>query len=366
MFINIEDCTVTPPIDCEIPLDRLKRVPVARTDSEKPTPTTERLLRYKMTLRSRDIRELEAQGPIPKNPEKVKELHRFAVAFRKDLPDFYRKPNPDIKWDIECPYVPTDRELLSYMIDMFLLVLHRPYIFTREESQRQVYESALAILDSQDRLYEVIRAGKSQFYIAVTFPTFDAAVLLAVVLVSNPERYQSSFPRAYGSLNNALDRLNTIGSVMPLAQTGAEILYSTLLRVVQAQERTGYDVQSLDRPHLVSDSTLASRNVSSSLSPDSDSWSFEMDRSAMDWTIQNPDLSEFDFSNLEVPMPLKELLLDNEMVVSSGLNDPDSIAWTLSKDHEVMSLDPSGQSLVDLVENPLWSFLTGYSMIDEN
>lgn len=376
MFIDQKKCTVSAPIDCDIPRDRLKRVPVARSNLDKPTPMTERLLRYTLSLRFCEIRELETQGPLPRNPEKVKELHHFAVNFQKSLPAIWRTTNTDKQWDQECSYMPTHRELLSYLIESFFMTLHRPYIFTREKCQLQVYKSALAILDSQDRLFESIRNQGSQYYISSTFPTFDAAVLLAVVLVSNPERYYMSFARPYQSLKNALDRLTFIGSTLPLAKTGAEILQTTISRVIEAQERAGFPIQALT-PATSEPSQTSTSSTSTSLSPEADTWQFDFElsqlnqSSIMDWARQNP---EFDFSNLEVPMPLKELLMDEEMAGFSSLDGTDEFdpaMWMATQQHQVGNVDYTqtgyvpqevDAGIMDVGENSLWNFLTGYEM----
>lgn len=371
MFINLKECTVTSPIDCDIPRDRLKRVPVARSNTDKPTPMTERLLRYKLSRRFCEIRELENEGPLPSNGEKVRELHHFAINFRKSLPAIFSPTNTDTTWDTECPFVPTHRELLSYLVDFFLVALHRPYIFTREKSQLQVYKSSLAILDSQERLFEVVRSRDTQFFIGVTFPTFDAAVLLAVVLVSNPERYHASFSRPYQSLKNAFERLTFIGSTMVLAKVGAEILQTTLSRVVEAQERAGFPVLSLDvinppqtnTPLGSEDSQRGKSSASASLSPEMDPWHFEVDQSAMEWTAQNAQFAEFDFSNLEVPMPLKELLLDEEMAALSGVDSYDPALWMSMQEQQGLEIQ---QPMIDTGENPLWNFLTVYPTMGDD
>jgi hypothetical protein len=250
------------------------------------------------------------------------------------------------------------RELLSYMIDTFLMALHRPYIFTRDYSQRQVYDSSLAILDSQDRLSRAIQASQLPFNIGLTFPTFDAAVLLAVVLVSYPELYHISFERPYRSLSRAFERLSSIGSTMALAKAGAEILQKTRCRVVEAQERAGFPVPDLPGDvnilPVLEESHQASGAASASLSPDASPWQFEVNQAAMDWTYETPGLSGFDFSNLEAPMPLKELLLDGEM---EG-------RWMPTQD----LLEFDQQPMVDAGDNSLWNYLAGYSVLydDQN
>lgn len=128
MFIDLKLCTATPPEDCATPMDRSSRIPFGRTELEKPTVLTERLYRVQMTSRYCEIRALEVEGPIPKNPEKVKELHFYALSFKKSLPPFFQASKPDTRWDLENPFVPPQREMLSYLCDSFVLALHRPYI----------------------------------------------------------------------------------------------------------------------------------------------------------------------------------------------------------------------------------------------
>ncbi|KAF2497066.1 hypothetical protein BU16DRAFT_348592 [Lophium mytilinum] len=365
MFIDLKKCTVTPPIECEIPPDRLKRVPTPRSDSDPPIPLTERILRLTISRRFAEIRELESQGSVPQNPEKVKELHDFAVKYREDLPAFFRVTNPDTRWDDSCPFVPTHRELISFLTDSFLMALHRPYIFTRSKSQREVYNCALAILDSQDRLFQFHRASSTQWFVGTTFPTFDAAVLLAVVLVSNPERYHAAFSRPYQSLQRALERLRLIGLSLPLAKSGSEILESTVRRVVEAHERAGpSDIVSteLQLPGVLGEQYPAHNAPSEMVSPDVEPWHFEVKPSEMEWTAQNPEFFDFDFSNLEVPMPLKELLLDEEMAaLPAGMDAYDPSFWPQPLEQPGLpdiSLEQPG--IMNVADNSFWNFLVGY------
>jgi hypothetical protein len=383
MFIDLKQSTTTAPLDCIIPPDRLKHVPVSRKETEAPTPLTERIYRLEVTRRFREIRELESQGSLPSTPEKVRELHHFIETFRKNLPDYYRVKDPDRSWDDKCPFLQTHRELMVFLTESFLMALHRPYVFTREKSQKQVYTSALAILDSQDRLWDVTRTTQTQFFIGLTFPTFDAAVLLAVVLVSNPERYHETFQRPFKTLQNAFVRLSEIGTVFGLAKTGAEILDTTIRRVVDADRSVGGGI-SLDpqffptirTPQTTSPSD-SSQAISSSVSPSSEPWHFEPNPSAMEWTtqMQNSEFMDFDFSNLEVPMPLKELLLDEEMAAPmTGFETYDSAAYWMPE----MQLDQQGPGMVGLqgeelqtgvsevADNSLWNFLAGYDGAGEN
>jgi hypothetical protein len=245
-------------------------------------------------------------------------------------------------------------------------------IVTREESQRQVYSSSLAILDSQARLFEVLGSMGTAWYMAVTFPTFDAAVLLAVVLVSNPERYHATFQRPYQSLQNAYQRLRSIGPGLPLANTGADVLQTTMRRIVEAQERAGFpiDMSILDAKTCSTSTSPFQANLhsmsnsSSGTSPDPGPWRFEPDQTAMNWAAQDPNFADFDFSNLDVPIPLKELFWDEQMATQVEFEP----MWTapLSEQQGWIDVQPgTAQIPMDAGENLLWDFLSGYPNVDE-
>jgi hypothetical protein len=205
----------------------------------------------------------------------------------------------------------------------------------------------------------------------VTFPTFDAAVLLAVVLVSNPERYHATFQRSYQSLQNAYQRLRSIGLTLPLANTGADILQTTMRRVVEAQERAGFSVNlsSMDTtkyniensPQQVTPHSMS--NSSSDASPDVGPWRFEPDQTAMNWATQDPNFADFDFANLDVPIPLKELFWDEQLSMQVDLEP----MWTAP-----LSEQQGWRDVQAVVEQPsmnpgetLWDYLSGYPYVDE-
>jgi hypothetical protein len=366
--VKLEEFTATAPMDCEIPIDRLTKVPIPRGDSDEPTPLTGPLIRHAMSLRMYEVRQLEIEGPIPKNPEKVKELHHFAINLRKALPDFYRSSNPNTKWDAIYPWVPTNREFLSLYFNLFLMTLHRPYIFSRVESQRQVYECSLYILDSQENLYEMMQTTQTRLAISIAFPTFDAAVTLAIVLISDPERYRESFQRPYQSLQKAHERLEVIGPKMQLAATGAEILKTVLQRVWEAQESRTHNADQMDGENIVNNppalQTEFTRggSITSATSSDNDPWQFQVNHSAMDWVAQYPEYSDFDFSNLQAPVPMKELLLDDHFDALSNLDTLPHSGWSPPSAEEQYMYDSAAasaqQSSIDPNDNPLWYFLT--------
>jgi hypothetical protein len=185
-------------------------------------------------------------------------------------------------------------------------------------------------------------------YIGCTVPTFEASVLLAVVLISNPGRYHKSFCRPHNSLKKAIHRLECIGPHLPLARSGALILQTALSRIIQGQQRAGLSLTNLENLPGQQGAQESESSASAGKSLDSEAWHFSTDQPALNWMAQGDGTLEFDFSNLEVPMPLKELLMDEAMAESTQAEDLLGLVWT-------------EESFTDHLDNELWNFLAGYS-----
>lgn len=230
MTINLRDCQVSPPVDCVVPKVRTARLPTAQYGV--PSTLTARLLEYQLALRIPEILALHALGKYPAGQDhnKLEELHQFATHFQKTLPATHRFENPDTSWDTDCSCLPAQRELLVCHTNAFILGLHRPYILMSEIDQERAVAAALAILDSQKRLFHQFDVQYYKLY-SLSFFTFDAAVMLSVVLISRPRKYTDIYPRALQCLADALDRLQTIAERISLAKTGGAVVQALLSRV---------------------------------------------------------------------------------------------------------------------------------------
>ena len=315
-YTNMQiDAPLIPPVDCMIPQDRLHRVPTSKMDSDGPTPMTERVLRYQLSLRVKEVRELEAQDSVPQDPEKVKELHRFAVGFRDALPPFFRN-NSDSSWDAERPYITFHREMLSYSIESFLIALHRPYATKREKSQRQIVSSALAILDSQDRLETFFAShDRLKLDISIVFPTFDAAMILVAILVLNPRHYHSCYWRSYASLSRACSRLKSVHPTLTLAQYGARLLEIALQRSLEAHQASGGPFLLETDPQGQSIEPQVGSELST---PSEGQWLFETSADLTDRMVRNSEL-HLDSSSMQMPLPTKELMFDKARFAAHGI-----------------------------------------------
>jgi hypothetical protein len=213
-----------------MPKTRNERIPTAQYSV--PTAFTARLLEYQLAVRIPEILSLHASGKYPAGQDynTLEQLHQFAAHFQKTLPATHRFDNPDTSWDTEYPCLPAQRELLVCHTNAFLLGLHRPYILLSEIDQERAVSAALAILDSQKRLFHQFGVQHYKLY-SLSFFTFDGAVMLSTVLISRPQKYADIYPRALQSLSDAVDRLQIIAERISLAKTGAAVIHALISRI---------------------------------------------------------------------------------------------------------------------------------------
>lgn len=230
MTINLRDCKVSPPLDCIIPKAWKEKVPTSQYGV--PSALTARLLEYQVAIRIPEVLALHALGKYPRDQDQstLERLHQFGTHFQKTLPATHRFEKPDTSWDTECPFLPAQRELLVCHTNAFLLGLHRPYILLSEVDQHRAVSAALAILDSQDRLFHQFDVRYYKLY-SLSFFTFDAAVILSVVLISQPHKYTDIYARALQCLTDAVDRLQIIAEKITMAKTGGAVIQALLSRI---------------------------------------------------------------------------------------------------------------------------------------
>ena len=296
---------------------------------------------------------MESLGSTPSHPDLAKELHYYAMSFRESLPPFLQQP-PDKRWDDVHPYIPIQRENLTYLIESFLIGVHRPYLMIRPQSQRQIYASAVAILESQERLGELLDSqNRMPFVLGVVFPTFDAAMMLAVVMVLRPD--QTSFRKTFGHLQRAVTRLKAYGPKMALAKHGAELLGTAMRRVNEANGNIGDD-QMLPGPQVPIGIGHSPHAQSSHSSSTDEPWQTEVSQISMEWNKQNTGL-DFDFADLEIPTPLKELVLDDSLLPLVTNND--QLAWGISQPPvSASNVYEDERTMFNTSENALWAYLT--------
>ena len=117
-------------------------------DIDPPTPLVRSLWVSELTGPLREIQDLEAEGPTPKDYSKVDRLHEKIMELDEKKPAVLRLKNPDSRWDHLPPlkWLRESRFSVAQLHEFSLLALHRPYVFSREESRSAALTASVNML----------------------------------------------------------------------------------------------------------------------------------------------------------------------------------------------------------------------------
>ncbi|KAL4810659.1 fungal-specific transcription factor domain-containing protein [Aspergillus unguis] len=224
-MINVDDCDMTPPMDCNIPRDPSAAIPMAvrPEDSQGPIKISSPLFRYTLAHKVHKMRATKADNPRLSDYSVVKTLHEEIMSLLDETPPTLRLKNPDTTWDLEHPYLPQLRQELQVMINLFLIGLHRPHIVSHAESRRAVLQAGLSTLDCQQRSFA--RASQDLYHLfGLSFYTVDAAILVSIIAILFPPSGQNPKHKIEQSLQQAMEDLSHMQSSNPIARSGLRIL----------------------------------------------------------------------------------------------------------------------------------------------
>ncbi len=226
---KINDYSITSPIDCEIPKNRTSTAPFQRIDYDKPNTFTVRLLEYQIHRYLPQVRELEAEGAHPRDFSKVERLHQVALDYIATMPPTYRFKNPDRSFDDACPMLASQREFLCATVWLFILVLHRPYIFSVAQSRTEILKAGIHMLNAQQRLFLTLKPHHYRMF-TLAYLTVEPCVSMLAVLIAFPQENADLVSEAFRCLKESLTRLNAIRGTNRVAGQGADVIHNLLLR----------------------------------------------------------------------------------------------------------------------------------------
>lgn len=145
------------PIDAAIPKEPSKTPVVARDpETTPPTPLTRGLWQWELSTALFDIRELEEDGPYPKDFSKIDKIHQKILAIEDCKPAVFRLKNPDARWDGApgMKWLQAMRFYVAQLHEFNLMALHRPYIFHRRESRSEALKASIEMLEIQRLTFE--------------------------------------------------------------------------------------------------------------------------------------------------------------------------------------------------------------------
>jgi hypothetical protein len=270
--INASDCTVDPPLDCDMPDSPPTTVPTNTALNRVPSSYTKHIFNNFVGHKTHEMLSVGANRRYVKDYGVVRRLQDDVLNKLKELPPTARPNNPDTSWDSKYPYLSLQREHILSFAYSFLVALHRPHAGVHEESSRMAMSCALATLESQQRLFERLPRSHYRSF-GMSFYTIDAALFISTAILERPSTDMALLNRVRTALTAAITRLNIIKARSPMAETGAKALERCYERIeAQCLPSADRGFTPQETPSLGSEitpaSTNSSRTAENPISPD--------------------------------------------------------------------------------------------------
>ena len=225
-LINISDCTVRPPLDCDIPSNPSTTIPDAKTPGTPPSHYSLSLFNYAIGQLFHETLSLGANKKNTQNYESVRMLHEKVNILLGDLPSAVRPLDPDTSWDARTPGIPRQRKQIATIANSFLISLHREHIVVHPESLMAAVRAGLQLLEAQQQMSHLVQPHHYRMY-GLSCHTIDACMFLSAVVLDKDTAtriHHTTLQEVVSALRKAIDHLNTMALVSPMAKSGAELL----------------------------------------------------------------------------------------------------------------------------------------------
>lgn len=221
--IHVDDCTLMPPIDCDISADLSLNPTAAASNRHIPSSYSPVIFQYSMAHKIHDMFSLGATRPHIQDYSVVTWLHREVIELINKLPPAFRLEDPDTSWDSRLPNLPKQREYMACIAWSYLMSLHRPHVEEHLESRDIAIKCALNTLEAQQKLIDLIQEHHHIVY-GFSFYSIDAGIFLSAVILNFPPEDQDMLGRIDAALRQAIARLERMKDRSVLAASGADIL----------------------------------------------------------------------------------------------------------------------------------------------
>lgn len=221
--INSSDCTIKPPLDRDIPANPSATIPTALFAHEPPSSFTPHLFQYAVCEQMHEGMTLGVHKSHLEDFSLVKTIHDRILSLINSLPPVHRLANPDRSWDSSHRNIPKQRQQIATAAHSFLLALHRPHSKSHASSRDAAIESALSVLDAQERLFDLMATQYSNIY-ALSVYTIDASTFLAVTMLQYPPSNIALSYRIDNAIEKARRRLDIAKERVPMANSALQVL----------------------------------------------------------------------------------------------------------------------------------------------
>lgn len=225
-LINTSDCTVRTPFDCDIPSDPSKTIPGTTIPGGPPSHYSLSLFNYAIGQLFHEMLSLGAGKKHTKNYDSVRMLHEKANILLSDLPPAVRPQNPDTSWDSRDPDIARQRQQIATAANSFLISLHREHVSVHAESRIAALRAGIELLAAQEKMFLLLRPHHYRMY-GLSCHTIDACMFLSASVLDKETVVgldHAILQQIASALRKAIDQLNNMAPMSPMAKSGAELL----------------------------------------------------------------------------------------------------------------------------------------------
>lgn len=290
--IHAADCTITPPIDCDIPNDPRRRVPHPASSNEKPSSYSVQLFYYLLSLKAHEMLTSGANRQHLRDYSLIQTMHDQIVALLGTLPPTVRPDNPDTSFDKQYPYLPRQRQGISSIVQAFLMALHRPHMKEHESSRRAAIGAALDCLEAQQMLFELLNEQHYKIYLLSSY-TIEPSIFLSATALGSPAPDHATMERIMIALRKGIERLTQLSKRSAMAKSGLHILNTCCQKILSRFDNA--DTVSSSCSNIEATMTNFPQPDPNRLlrMPQTLEDSRQTDPSSLDWDLFPPDIFDF-------------------------------------------------------------------------
>lgn len=190
---------------------------------EPPSSFTPHLFQYAISQHAHEVMSLGAHKKNFIDYALIQSTHDRILSLLSGLPPVHRPMNPDTSWDASYPHIPKQRQQISTAANSFLMALHTPHARTHAASRHAATQAALATLDAQERLFDLMATSYSSIY-ALCIYTLGAGIFLSVTILEYPPADMGVLHEMLRAIRKAIHRLELAQERVSLAGPGSRLL----------------------------------------------------------------------------------------------------------------------------------------------
>lgn len=235
-MINALDCTVSPPIDCEFPLEPSRTLFTPVGAGDKPSSYTIELVKYETAHIIHRYMSMGAGNDRFKDYKWVQVLHNDVIELLNKLPPAMRTVDPDLSWEGKYPDMKKQRLQIALVIYTILMALHRPHASSQESSRTTAIDSALRVLQESEKLFEISKKHHYKIY-TLMLHNVDAGLFLAAAAAKYPDLLSGpQGEQILHALGQAVSRLRVLKERNSSAIIGEQVLDKCLQKLRKSSQ----------------------------------------------------------------------------------------------------------------------------------